>query len=147
MVRETQKVSGKYLCWKCTQRYLGQAQLAISLFPPEQVVEMWAPITTKGKAWAIQTPVASSVFTNRASLFLFLNLQCATWAQQWCQAIEWTCWQYRSHRKIWSKFTWFHQGSRWTEWIIWLLSSFLLFGAVMLFWVKRKGLKIKPTFL
>ena len=28
-----------------------------------------------------------------------------------------------------SKLTWFHQGSRWTEWIIWLLSSSSLFGS------------------
>ena len=28
-----------------------------------------------------------------------------------------------------SELTWFHQGSRWTEWIIWLLSSSSLFGS------------------
>ena len=110
VIGETQKMSRKDLCWKRTQRYIVQVQLAKPLFRPEQVVEVWAPTATKGVAGAIPTPVASPfvclaflfLFTNRASQFLLLNLQCATWTQQWGQAIEWPCWQHRSHRKTWS---------------------------------------------
>lgn len=47
MIKETPNITWKDGCWKGPQKNLGQPQLGVSAFPPEQLVEVWASTDQK----------------------------------------------------------------------------------------------------
>lgn len=139
MIRETQKISQTDLCWKCTEVPWPSAAGYISLSSrasgggvgtnchkrgglgyshpscfPFCLSSFPVSLHKQGKSVSASEP--SVCYMNSKSEAKQLSNHVGNTGPTESSGIV-------------SELTWFHQGSRWTEWIIWLLSSSSLFGS------------------